>query len=74
MDQLLFTTVMVMNSTEGFLLMANHQVNGCLQIQKIKKNQSNLIKISFFNFRYNNFLCHYHSIPFHFIVLIKFKK
>ena len=74
MGPLLFTIATVMNCIEGFLLMANHQENGCLQIQKIMKKQSNLIKINFFNFRYNNFLCHYHSIPFHFIVLIKFKK
>ena len=71
---LFFTTVTVMNYIEDFLLMANHQENGCLQIQQIMKKQSNLIKINFFTFRYNNFLYHYHSIPFHFIALKKFKK
>ena len=64
MGPLLFTTATVMNCIEDFLLMANHQENGCLQIQKIMKKQSNLIKINFFNFRYNNFLYHYHSFLF----------
>ena len=42
--------------------------------KKIMKKQSNLIDISLFNFSNDNFLHQYHPIPFHFIVLIKFKK
>lgn len=74
MDLLLFMTATEMSYIEVDLKMGNPKENGFLQIQKIMKKQLNLIDISLFNFSNDNFLCQYHPIPFHFIVLIKFKK